>query len=225
MRRFVILVLALTVVACGGTDENTERAPDEALAAVSDAVLAATSFTFQVGYEGEPIEVEAGLTLDRVDGVFESPALSRADVRVKTLGLTAILEVITEGDRLWQRVPFAEDFEEVTGTDLITGTDIFSDDGLGALISTDVTDPVWSDATELEEFPGESLTTITGTVSGERLVTLTLGYLQGTTADVTFYLSGDEVRRLVLVETVPDSPRTWTLDVWAYGQPVDITVP
>ena len=106
------MLVGALLVACSG-DEAAERTPGEAMTAASQAVLSAPSFSFQVSYVGDPVEVQAGLALDRVDGVFEAPTRSSADVRVKTLGLTAILEVVTEGDRLWQKVPFAEDFEEV----------------------------------------------------------------------------------------------------------------
>lgn len=193
--------------------------------AASAEVLAAPSFSFRVAYVGEVVEVQPGLIMDRVDGVFEAPTRSRADVRVKTLGLTAILEVVTEGDRLWQRVPFAEDFEEVVGGDLITGTDIFAEDGLGALLREDLSGLAWGQDGELEDFPGESFKVITGAVSGERLKTLTLGYLQGEDANVTIYLAGDEVRRIILVESEVESARTWTIDIWAYAQPVDIVIP
>ncbi len=193
--------------------------------AASVAVLSAPSFSFQVSYLGEPVDVQPGLALDRVDGVFEAPSRSAADVRVKTLGLTAILEVVTEGDRLWQKVPFAEDFVEVEGGDLITGTDIFSEDGLGALLREDVSDLAYGEDAELEDFPGETFQTVRGVVSGERLNTLTLGYLQGTAADVQFYLAGDEVRRILIDEMDVEVPRSWTIDLWAYGQPVDIVIP
>lgn len=193
--------------------------------AASVAVLSASSFSFQVSYLGEPVDVQPGLALDRVDGVFEAPSRSAADVRVKTLGLTAILEVVTEGDRLWQKVPFAEDFVEVEGGDLITGTDIFSEDGLGALLREDVSDLAYGEDAELEDFPGETFQTVTGVVSGERLNTLTLGYLQGTAADVQFYLAGNEVRRILIDEMDVEVPRSWTIDLWAYGQPVDIVIP
>lgn len=225
MQKLLTVVLAAAVlVACSG-DEGAERTPAEAMNAASLAVLSAPSFSFQVSYVGEPVEVQAGLALDRVDGVFEAPTKSSADVRVKTLGLTAILEVVTEGDRLWQKVPFAENFEEVVGGDLITGTDIFSEDGLGALLREDVSELAFGEEAELEEFPGETLQTVTGIVSGDRLKTLTLGYLQGTAAEVKFYLAGDEVRRIVIDETDVELPRSWTIDLWAYGQPVDIVIP
>lgn len=223
-RILTVMLLAAVLVACSG-DEAAERTPAEAMNAASVAVLSAPSFSFQVSYVGDPVDVQAGLALDRVDGVFEAPNRSRADVRVKTLGLTAILEVVTEGDRLWQKVPFAEDFVEVAGGDLITGTDIFSEDGLGALLREDVTELAFGEDAELEEFPGETFQTVTGIVSGQRLNTLTLGYLQGTDADVKFYLAGDEVRRIVIDETDVELPRSWTIDLWAYGQPVDIVIP
>lgn len=225
MHKGLWFALAIVVAACSGGVEPPDRTPQEALSAVSTEILTAPSFQFQVDYVGDSIEVEGGLVLDRVDGVFETPDRSRADVRVKTLGLTAILEVITEGDRLWQKVPFAEDFDEVFGTELITGTDIFSDDGLSALLREDLSNLAWGVDAELEDFPGEKFLTIEGTVSGDRLKTLTLGYLQGAAADVTLYVNGDEVRRLLLVETDAPSPRTWTIDLWAYGQPVDIVIP
>lgn len=217
------MLLAALLVACSG--DEAERTPADAMNAASVAVLSAPSFSFQVSYVGDPVDVQAGLALDRVDGVFEAPTRSRADVRVKTLGLTAILEVVTEGDRLWQKVPFAEDFVEVAGGDLITGTDIFSEDGLGALLREDVTELAFGEDAKLEEFPGETFQTVTGIVSGQRLNTLTLGYLQGTDADVKFYLAGDEVRRIVIDETDVEMPRSWTIDLWAYGQPVDIVIP
>lgn len=223
-RTLLILLIGVILVGCSG-DEGTDRTPEEAMNAASVAVLSAPSFSFQVSYLGEPVEVQPGLALDRVDGVFEAPTRSRADVRVKTLGLTAILEVVTEGDRLWQKVPFAEDFVEVEGGDLITGTDIFSEDGLGALLREDLADLAFGEDAELEDFPGETFQTVTGLVSGERLNTLTLGFLQGTAAEVQFYLAGDEVRRILIDETDVEVPRSWTIDLWAYGQPVDIVIP
>ncbi len=224
MRKILWLTLVVVLVACSG-DEPAERTPGEAMNAASAAVLSAPSFSFRVAYVGEVVEAQPGLILDRVDGVFEAPTRSRADVRVKTLGLTAILEVVTEGDRLWQRVPFAENFEEVVGGNLITGKDIFAADGLGALLREDLSGLAWGQDAELEDFPGESFKVITGAVSGERLKTLTLGYLQGEGADVTIYLRGDEVRRIIVVESEVQSARTWTIDIWAYGQPVDIVIP
>lgn len=224
MRRLLLMVAALVVASCGGT-EVVERTPSEAMTDVSAALLAADSFRFQVAYDGDPITVLTGLTLDRVDGSFEAPLRSKADVRVKTLGLTAVLEVITDGDDAWQKVPFADDFEPMGSDGLITGSDVFSEDGLGALLREDLTDLAYGDDAELEEFPGETFATVTGAVAGDRLPIVTLGYLQGETADVTIFIVGDEIRRLVVFETDAESPRTWTIDLWAYGQPVDITVP
>lgn len=81
----------------------------------------------------------------------------------------------------------------------------------------------WQDDAELESFPGETFQVLSGQTSGARLGRLTLDVLDGEASDATLYVTGSELRRIVLTEQGTESPRTWTIDVFAYDRPVEIS--
>lgn len=225
MRRYLagFLIAALSAAACGD-DAAPSRDPQTLVEQATARVAAADTFRFQVAYAGEPVIAEAGAVLDRVDGVFSAPDDAYSIVRLSALGLIGELEVVSDGADVWRRGPFTDEWEPMTG-DILTAGDLFSDDGLLALLAEDISGLQAGEPAELEVFPGEPLDTVAGIVSGDRLAVLTLGYLQGERAQIKLYVAGDELRRVELVELDVELPRQWNIDLWAYDEPVDIPQP
>lgn len=225
MRRYlaVVLIAALSVAACGD-DAEPARDPETLVDQATARVAAADTFRFQVAYAGEPVIAEAGAVLDRVDGVFSAPDDAYSVVRLSALGLIGELELVSDGAEVWRRGPFTDEWEPMTG-DVLTAGDLFAADGLLALLDEDISGLQTGEPAELDVFPGEQLETVEGVVSGDRLVLLTLGYLQGDRAQITLFVAGDELRRVELVELDVDLPRRWDIDLWAYDEPVDIPQP
>jgi len=217
------LIAVLLAAACG-SDEARVREPDALLAEVVERLAAAETFRFQVSYEGPAVIAEAGAVLDRVDGVFQAPDRAQSVIRLSALGLIAELEIVSEGSEVWRRGPFNDVWEPMEG-DLITAGDLFSDGGLLTLLRSDVTGLVAGETVSLEPFPGEEFELAVGSVAGERLGLLTLGYLQGDSAQITLFATGPELRRIELVEVDVDEPRRWIIDLWDYDAPVDIERP
>lgn len=225
MRPLVAALLALSLAgsACGSGDDASLAPPAETMAAHAAGFAAAESFSFQIGLEGPPVVIEETFTLEGIDGVFRAPDEAEAEVRVDVLGLTGVLTVLASGEEVWQKGPLTTEWQQVESNDLLTVRDLFASDGLEALLADDLVDLQRDEATGLDAFPGESFDVLRGQTTGDRLGRLTLGILDGEHTDVTLYLTEGEIRRIVLAEQASDSPRTWTIDLFGYGRPVEIS--
>lgn len=223
MRTLVLTVaLTLSLVGCTSSETVTEP-PAEQMSALAQSVTDTTSLRFQIFFSGPQLTIEEGVILDSIDGQYRSPDAAQAAVRVKALGLTGSIGVLAYGDQVWQRGPVTTDWEEVTADELLTVRDMFAEDGLKAMLRLDVAEVERQGSDmELEDFPGESFTLLTGTVNGDRLARLTLGVLEGGATDIAVYGTSDEIRRIILTETTSEDPRVWTIDLFAYGQATDL---
>lgn len=223
MRRFTLgLALLLVVVACG-SDEEVSVAPEAQMELLAQSVADAPSFRFQIFFTGPEILIDEGVVLDSVDGQYLAPDGAQASVRVKALGLTGSIGLLAYGDDVWQRGPITTEWEAVSASELLTVRDMFAPDGLKELLRSDITSVTRTASdVELDDFPGEVLTLLEGSVEGDRLARLTLDGLQGGSTDIAVYGISDEIRRIVLTETGTDDPRIWTIDLFAFGSSVEL---
>lgn len=221
------MALLLALAACGGDDPDVELAPEDVVDQAADTIGATPSLRFQINLEGPGVELEDGVLLDRLDGVYAAPDAASTEARVKVLGLTASIDIITIGDRAWQKAPLETDYTELRpGQAPFSAAELFSPSGIPAIMKDDVVDIDRSTGEEpsIEAFPGEKYDVVTGRITGTRISDLTAGLVQADGAIVTIFVTGGEARRIIIDEP-GEGRNVWTIDAWAYGDPVSVMPP
>ncbi len=223
----VALVALVVAAACGGGNDAPAVGAPERIAQVAATIEQTSSLQFQIDVEGPEVQLAEGVILSRLEGTFEAPDEAHTAARVNVLGITASVDLITIGDRAWQKQPLETEYTELEPEQTpFSAAQLFSPGGIPAILRTDIVDVAYEagDPAELEAFPGEQYDVITGFISGTRIADLTSGLVESDGATITLLVTGSEARRILIVEPGME-PNTWTIDAWAYGGSVDVTAP
>lgn len=221
------IVLLVALVACG--DDPTEPAamPAQVMDQVAEAIGSTDSLQFQISVEGPGVELEEGVALEQLTGVYAAPDSASTEARVGVLGLNASIDIVTIGDRAWQKAPLETEYTELgPGQAPFSASELFAPDGIPAILRDGIGGVARAaePAPALEAFPGEAYDVITGTIVGTRIDELTSGLVRSEGAAVTVFVNDGEARRIVIVEA-GEGRNVWTIDAWAYGEPVSVTPP
>lgn len=223
----LIVCLAAVLTACGGDESGPTLEPSEVVGIVADTIGSTPSLRFQITLEGPGVELEEGITLAQLDGAYSAPTSATTEARVQVLGLTASIDIVTIGERAWQKAPLETEFTELAaGQAPFSASELFAPDGIPAILRDDLTALERPDdqAGQIEAFPGETYDIIVGRITGTRIDELTSGLVQADGAAVWIYVTGGEARRIVIAEP-GEGRNVWTIDAWAYGDPVTVVPP
>lgn len=226
MRAAIITgVFLLVLVACGSDEPDLELTPQEIVNEAAESIGSTSSLRFQITLEGPGVELDDGVLLSQLDGTYVAPDAAETEARVQVLGLTASIDIITIGERAWQKAPLETEFVELgPGQAPFSAAELFAPSGIPSIIADDITGLEVGENATIEAFPGETYNVITGTITGMRIDDLTSGLVRADGATVTLYATGGEARRIVISEA-GDGRNTWTIDAWAYGDSAAVMPP
>lgn len=217
MRR-LLLAVALTVTACGGS--TAQEAPlDEVLATAGSLFDEMESARFSITVDGVPVSFddEGTLVATSADGQYDAPESFQALVDVKAFGISAQVGAVSIGLDRWVKVP-PGGWTELPA-DIGFNPLVLFDRGLGVGATV-----ARLDAT-LIEFDGDYH--IQGPVAGPTVEVLTAGLLDGGELDVDLLIAGDSLRIVELAfDTVSDEGvSSWTIEFSEFDEPVTIDSP
>lgn len=225
------IVTALAVVGCSGDEDGGPDAgpesPDAAarLDAAADLLDATSGVRFTV--EGENLP-DSGTVILGAEGVAAPPGSFDGEIRMRTAGLSATIEVISVDGELWAKLPMTTEFAPVDAEALglsDPGALLDPERGVSQLLRSAI-EPAESGQARIG---AEVVDEITATLPGE-LVGAVLA-IADPDAEVAAAFAVDpetgQLRRAVLTGPfVGDSDtQTYTVLLEDYDQPVDISAP
>jgi len=216
--------LALTLVACSGSATN----PQELLDSSADALSQTQTLKFAIERQGDPIslDVAPGMSADLlgVEGAYQAPSSVHAAVKVQVGGNVGEADIVWTADGAYFKLPpLLTSYTPINLEGKLEAADIFSvETGIPYIMKEKLIDPALSGEEDLD---GVATYHITATAKGEDLG----GTIGGTSlepgdATVEVWIAKDtsQVVRIVVTET---NGSTWTIDLFDYGQSVEIPTP
>jgi hypothetical protein len=225
MKRSLILIsaicLALLPVSCGSPTPS----PEQLLARSADVMKQVQTVQWAIQREGSPIEVypDMGLTTLGGEGVYQAPGQVHAIVKVQAGSMVAEAEILWTPDGVYFKLPPLQPaftLIELPGT--FSPADLFSTEtGIPYILTEKLTD---AKLVGEEDLDGTMTNHITATAQGEDLSSLVGGAVGSGTATVDLWIDQktDEILRIKVTEADGSG---WVVDLFAYGEPVEIPVP
>ena len=247
-RTLIILIGIVAIVAAGvflvlNNGEEAAPPPDpvQLLTESADNIRASDTFRMEVTHSGVDYlvsvylgtdesglsEAESMVAFRRALAQYIAPNILHADVSIILGGLTTQLQVFSEGDDQWFKLPITRWINIPFAPGFNPQTLIAEDTGFQAALAA-LTDLVYKGTTTLED--GTGVYHLSGTANGPDVTDLLVGLIepQGLVpVDVYIDRSSRFPVRLVITqpETDPVDPTTWTIDVYDVDAEPDIPTP
>jgi len=226
MKRHLVLagtvVLALMVLtACGGGGLT----PAQILANSAEAMKQVDTVQWAITRDGPPIQLDPtmGLTALSAEGAYQAPDSVYAVVKVQAGGMVAEAELLWTAEGVFFKLPpLKPSFAPIQLPAAFNPADIFSEEvGIPYVLTNVLTNP--SLAGE-EDIDGTKTYHITARAEGQDLSGLVGGAVAEGTATVDLWInkSTSQIVRAVVTEADGSS---WTLDLFGYGEAVEIPTP
>jgi len=221
------LSMAAALTACSGGDTSKDAralTAAEQLAAAKAKADAATSLHLTLRSSGIPESANGVLAADG-SGTHAPAFKGTLDARIA--GFAAKVEVVAIDRLLYLKLPFTTEFAETDPKQYNAPNPalLFAKEGGVTSLMTATTDPVVGKQTRAG---ADVLTTITGKLSGARVVKLLNFGEAAKSFDVTYGITdpGGELRTVTLVGPFfTGATSTYVLTLDKYGDPVDISKP
>lgn len=231
LRRPLLILLALVLAACSGSEPDPSTAEptstEELLAAAATALAGTSGLAFTVEQTGAVVHIDDDGLLGFVaaTGRFAAPRSADAIVTVDLRGLTTEIGAVAIDGSVWLTNPVSGAWEPAPSDLGFDPAAVFSADiGLPVVLRDGV-----SDATEMDgagSAGGATLRHVRGTVDADHISTIT-GGLIGTATEVDFFIdaASDELRIVEFVVPVDGIDSSWTIGLDDYGTTPDIVDP
>jgi hypothetical protein len=223
MKKGTLLVgiaLALVLAACGGGALSARDLLDQAAGKLAEA----ESVQFAIEREGPPVIIDpaTGIAMLGATGAYQSPDSVHARVRVDARGMVAEAEVLWVAEGIFFKLPpLVASYQPIDLGDTFDAGDIFDAAvGLPAILRG-------LESPELvgeEDVDGITAYHITAQADGAEIAAVVGGAVQPGPATLDVWIAKDsgEVVRAVVTE---ESGDRWLIDLFAYGEPVEIPSP
>ena len=226
------LGLVLLLAACGPAVSPTPmppRVPAEIAGQSGQQMLTIDTLHFVIEISGRLTYVDntRTLALKRAEGDLIRPDKVRTIVRLVSLGLTTEIGIIELGREQYVTNPINQQWEKMpAGYGWYLEPRLFFDPERGIEAVLRETDWTFNAA---EEARSAGFHVLQGRVSGDRLWAITFGMITSGDVAVDFWVSQQDgyVQRIRLVEleSDPEDPTTWIIELSAFDRPVEITAP
>ncbi len=156
-----LVVFLLVLVACGDDSAEPQGTPPEVIDQVAAGIGTTESLQFQISVEGPGVELDDGVALEQLNGTFVAPDSATTVARVGVLGLNASIDIVTIGDRAWQKAPLETEYSELApGQAPFSAAELFAPDGIPSILRDDIVEVTrgGEQSPSLEEFPGRHTT-------------------------------------------------------------------
>ena len=227
MKRYALLLLGaglLFVLSCGAPAGPTPT-PAEVAQQSATQMAAVNSFHFIIGVSGKTAFLDSAesMALRRAEGDLVRPDQVRAIAKVTLLAIPAEIGIIGLGDRQYATNPLNQQWEEVPPEarwDLDLASLFDAEQGIAAILQN----TAWTFGADDDEYH-----VLHSGMPAEQLQALTFGLISSGEVEVDFWIGRSDryVHRIqiVEVESDPETPTTWVIDLSAFDQPVDIQAP
>lgn len=225
-KRNVVLTLTagLMIVLAGCASGPT---PEELLAQGAAALSETESLQFTIERQGDPLTAQFGPGISggivTAEGVYQAPDSVYATVGVQVGSLMVNTEVIWNADGTFVKAPpLMPDYTPLDLGGTFEVSTFFSADGLPHLLTEDLTGV--SMVSNNEDLEGVATYHLSGTLDAAHVGELVGTEMTGTaTVDVWIEKDSGHIVRIVVVEE--DGTSGWTIDLFGYGEPVEIPSP
>lgn len=216
--RALLPIIVLLVAACSGSGTELEERPvGDILAEAGDQFDALDSVRFTIDVAGEPVYLDADETLaaTRADGQYAAPDAFQAVVDVTAFDLSTEVGAISIGETRWVTNPVTGTWSELAAGAGFDPRELFDNEvGVAATLRG------MPDA-ELAGRSGDY--TVTGTVGGGRVRTLTAGLLDAEAVALEVTIDGGSMQITTL--RFPIEGSEWTITFSEFDEPVTIEPP
>jgi len=219
---FWVVVIAMLMASCTGKQPTAA----ELLAQSAETMTQVDSLKFYIERQGEPVQINVGMAVASVvgaDGVYRAPDNVHAIAKVDLSGAVAEAEVLWITDGIYLKFPpLLSNFTPIDLGETFNAARIFSAaEGIPFVLSEVLTE---AELVGEEDVEGIATYHITGTAEGEELGGLVGGAVAPGTATVDVWIDKEtsEVVRITLAESDGNG---WLLDLYDYGEPVEIPTP
>lgn len=219
MSRFVpFVVSAVLLAACtgGGAVEEPPSAADE-LAAAAERLAEASSFTFVIARDGEPVDVEAiaGLAVAAIEGTYVAPdrAAGIADARLGPLA--ASVDYTAVGPDLWFTNPLTGALDRYDAAAVLDIPAVL--EALPTIVAEDVAEVVVE--------PVDGVSVIRGELDTSRLAEVSGGIVGSGVTALRGTLDADGVLASVVFEDPAEIGTSWRFEFADLGIEATIEPP
>ena len=224
----VATALAILGAACGDSGSSAdEPLPGlaEILSETANAMLDVSSVGYEMQPTGGPVVFDIGLSLEFIDGrgVYAAPDSAESMLTLKLGGATFEVESIAIGDTVWVTEPLTGSWNQL-GSGYNPAILFDPDEGIVQLLTEDLTGGAVAGRVS---HSGREHFEVTGTVTGERVETITFGLAEGEAIPIVLLIDAEtSLISNASFSTVTDGRTTdWSLDFVDYGVPVTIAPP
>lgn len=243
-RLWTILLLTTALLLSACNTGNEEEPPPDPVALLTEAatnIRSGDTFRMEVRHSGADYLVSVYLDTDasglsqstaqvafrRALAQYVAPDTLQADVSIILGGITTRLQIFSQGDDQWFKLPVTPWIKGDFAPGFNPETLIAEDTGFQAALAS-LTDLNYQGVETLED--GTSVFHLNGTANGPDVTALLVGLIEAEgLVPVDVYISQDERLpvRLIIVqpETDPVDPTTWTIDVYDLNAEPNLTPP
>ena len=234
IRKRLVLLGALIVLgvvsACGDSGPTgDEPLPDVGplLTDTATAMLGISSVGYSIEPKGGPVFFNLGLDLEFIEGSgsYAAPSSAESQLRLKVGGALFEVMSIAIGEQVWVTEPLTGSWNQLgTGSGFNPAILFDNETGIAQLLSEDLSDGA---VAGVVGHSGRDHYQVTGTVSGERVETITFGLAGGQSVPIVLLIDTETMLiSNAAFSTVSDSLTTdWSLDFFDYDEPVTIEPP
>ena len=226
-RTAAIVMLALTVAACGG-GETTETIPpdlDAILEGATEAMTGVETVHFVLERGGTPVYIFSDVEFLDAEGDYQSPDRAAAIARVAAAGITVQIGAIAISGETWITNVITGDWEPAPDNLSIDPAVLFDPTvGLPELLRTDLSN---AELIGLEEREDGERYHIRGDAPAERVEVITFGLVQDQDVVVDMWIDPvtGEVTEAEFVTKYRGEEATWRLAFSDFGEEVDVPIP
>ncbi len=224
-RAGLLLIIAVTAVACGGSNGDIAAAPaaEQLLADAGIAMRNVETVRFDIEVQGAPVSLDgSGLLTGRsAVGDYRSPGSFRAVVQGRAAGIPIEIGAIAIGPDKWITNPLTGTWEALGVDNAFDPLRLFArDGGIGDLLATGVAAPLVVDA------DGNRFA-VAGTVDGADVQVITAGLIEEDDVQVTVWIDDGTwlVSEMTFTTGAGDDASNWTVLLSGYDAEVTIAPP
>ena len=224
---FALLLPGLLLTACG--TNIPQIPPAEVITRAGDAMLQAPSFHFKIDLSGKPVVLNQAtqLSLRSAEGDFARPDKMGVHLKVLLAVAAAELDMIALGNEQYVTNVLTQQWEVLPPKFGFNPAIMFDPQvGLEQLLKAGLDNVHWIG---VETLDGKNLFHLQGSVSGERLQSMSSGLIGKGPVAVDLWIEPDTYlpRQAIIVDkdSDPEKPATWTMTFSSYGKDVNITAP
>ncbi|MBI3244580.1 MAG: LppX_LprAFG lipoprotein [Chloroflexi bacterium] len=224
---FLSVLALIWLAGCGGPSTpppTPTPTPDEWLDRAAQAALAIKSAQFTLIREGAPavLDPATNTTFTEAAGKYQSPDRVSADVKVSLFGNVVSVQMLWLPEGNFISNPLTGAFSEAPAGATFNGVAVFGADGIPGVLKDGIQNATLVGAETVEEVETYHLK---GEADGDKLAALTADTLAaGTSYPVDVWMNTTTYNPVRLHIAEPDG-NGWTIDLFAFDEPVEINAP